>query len=119
MRRPKSGGSPDYRAPMVVLAEALDRLIVALRRHVEGEPDWLQLLVRHTGELRDLIDADAHLEADDLRDVCRETEALFAGLATEATFARCYGKAIAQRPDLRKAHADCNKALREICPCPP
>jgi hypothetical protein len=55
------------------------------------------------------------LDADDLCDVCGETKSLFDSLETKAIVARRYRKVIAQRPELRKAHADCIRAYREIC----
>ena len=115
MPRSENGGPSDSRARIIALAEALDRLIATLRMHLQERADWLQALVGLVGDVRDLIEADARLGPDDLRDVCTETSLLFARLERDPGFAHTYRRLIARQPDVRKASAECARALREIC----
>jgi hypothetical protein len=114
MARSGEDASPDHRACIVALAEAMDRLIVVLQRYTDVDQVWLKLLVELAGDVHDLLEANACLDSIDLHDVCEEVRSLVADIGAHAAF-RDDPNRNGQALDLCHAQADCARIIRNLC----
>lgn len=106
--------SLDNRARIVALVAALDELISVLRRHLDIDQAWLELLIELAGDVHDLLEADACIDSIDLRDVCKEVQSLVGNIDVNV-WPDHDRNGDAQPTDLRRAQADCTRIIRDMC----
>jgi len=115
LARETDDGNRSARQDIIAIAEAIDRFINASGRYLSASP-WFDALVALSRDVRDLLEADAHLNPDDVCDICRELMAHFGRLDHKETEDDDpYLQGLARWSELRDAHANCLRVLRGVC----
>jgi hypothetical protein len=108
-------GTPSARERIFALGEAIDGLIEGSSRSRASVSPWLEALAEFRQDVRDLIEADASLDSDDLREVCAELMAHFARFDPDTQSDDANPSELTRRSELHDAYANCLRVVCDIC----